>query len=107
MTTNLPMLEVPDAFFVEEYLQIAVEAAAEIGFQFRVQPGQQRGHRFTRGIVALMGVGDEKVVGHGDRKPSRKKKTQAIPLRLIRSTMRCTAAHTPGLNEAATRSRER
>jgi hypothetical protein len=36
MTANLPMVEVLNVFLVEENLQIAVEAAAEIGFQFRV-----------------------------------------------------------------------
>jgi hypothetical protein len=29
-----------------------------------VQPRDQRGHRFAGGVVALMRVGDEEVVGH-------------------------------------------
>ena len=38
MTAHLPMVEVLDVFFVEEHLQVAVEPAAKIGFQFGMQP---------------------------------------------------------------------
>lgn len=59
------MIEVPDVFLVEEYLQVTVEATAEIRFQFRVQPGDQCSHSFVGCIVTLMSVGNEEVVGHG------------------------------------------
>ena len=64
MAADLPVVEVLNVFLVEEDLQIAVEAVAEIGFQFRVQPGDQCNHDFAGGIVALVGVGNEDVVGH-------------------------------------------
>ena len=64
MATNLPVVKIPDVFLVEKYLHIAVEATAEIRFQFRMQPRDQRRHRSARRIVALMRVGDEEVVGH-------------------------------------------
>jgi hypothetical protein len=50
------LVEVLNVFLVEEDFQIEVEAAAEIGFQFRVQQGDQRAHGSARGVVAQMGV---------------------------------------------------
>ena len=64
MAADLPMFKVLDVLLVEENLQIAVETPAKIGFQFRMQSGNQRNHRFAGGIVTLMGIGDEQVVGH-------------------------------------------
>jgi transposase-like protein len=63
MTADLPVVEVPDVFPVEEDFEVAIEAAAEIGFQFRVQPGDQCSHGFAGGIVAPMGVGSDSHAG--------------------------------------------
>ena len=60
------MIEVPDVFLVEENLKIAIEAAAKIGLQLRMQPRDQRGHGFPGGVVPLVRVGDEEVVGHSE-----------------------------------------
>ena len=64
MAADLPVVKIPDVFFVEEDFQIAIEAAAEISFQFRVQPGDQRRNRFAGAIVPLVRVGNKEVVGH-------------------------------------------
>jgi len=64
MAADLPVVKILDVFLVVKYLQITVEASTEIRFQFQVQPGDQRSHCFATGIVDLMGVGDEQVVGH-------------------------------------------
>src|ERR1039458_5878779 len=64
MAADLPVIEVLDILPVEENSEVTIEPPPEIRFQFAMKSRNESCDGLKRRIVTLMGVGDEKVVGH-------------------------------------------